>query len=131
MRVVVARRFQIPPNAVTPRPFGSVTNHYAMLCLPHLGGWAFADTGFEYRFSEFLQIHGLEPVGQAPSIPEYMALARTEDQQSVAQRIQKMFANQAGFNSTKQIVRSDGEIRSARCIGTPPRPPVRVSSDPG
>jgi hypothetical protein len=102
-----------------------------MLCLAHLGGSAFADTGFEYRFSELLQIHGLEPVGQAPSIPEYMELVRTEDQQSVPQRIQKMFANQAGFKSTKRIVRTDGQIRSVRCVGTPPRPPGRVSSDPG
>src|SRR5579862_6791474 len=38
------------------------------------GSWAFNPDGFEYWSSGLFRIHGLEPAGKAPSIPQYMAL---------------------------------------------------------
>jgi len=87
--------------------------------LTHMGCWAFDATGFQYWSSELFRIHGLEPSGKAPSIPEYMALVHPEDRESVAREIQKMLADNCGFDFTKRIVRPDGAIRHVRCVGMP------------
>jgi PAS domain S-box-containing protein len=87
--------------------------------LTHTGCWAFNAAGFEYWSSELFRIHGLEPSGKAPSIPEYMALVHPEDREFVAQEIQKMLADNRGFDFTKRIVRPDGAIRRVRCVGSP------------
>jgi PAS domain S-box-containing protein len=87
--------------------------------LAHTGSWAFNAAGFEYWSSELFRIHGLEPGGTAPTIAEYLALVHPEDRGAVARDIQKMLANNSGFDFTKRIVRPDGEIRHVRCVGMP------------
>jgi PAS domain S-box-containing protein len=87
--------------------------------LTHTGSWAFNAAGFEYWSAELFRIHGLEPGGQAPSIAQYMALVHPEDREFVAQEIQRMLAENRGFDFTKRIVRPDGAIRHVRCVGVP------------
>src|SRR6266576_1358449 len=87
--------------------------------LAHTGSWAFDAAGFKHWSSELFAIHGLDPAGQAPSIPEYMALVHPEDREFVAQEMQKMLADHHGFDFTKRIVRPDGTIRHVRCVGVP------------
>src|SRR5450432_1579807 len=85
--------------------------------LAHTGSWAFNAAGFEYWSAELFRIHGLEPGGKAPTIAEYVALVHPEDRDAVARAIQKMLANNSGFDFTKRIVRPDGAIRHVRCVG--------------
>ncbi len=87
--------------------------------LAHTGSWAFDAAGFKHWSSELFVIHGLDPAGKAPSIPEYMALVHPEDREFVAQEIEKMLAEHRGFDFTKRIVRPDGTIRHVRCVGVP------------
>src|SRR6266700_4167007 len=47
--------------------------------LAHTGSWAFDAAGFKHWSSELFAIHGLDPAGKAPSIPEYMVLVHPED----------------------------------------------------
>ena len=44
--------------------------------LAHTGSWAFDAAGFKHWSSELFAIHGLEPAGKAPSLPEYMEIGR-------------------------------------------------------
>src|SRR5204862_3911841 len=87
--------------------------------LAHTGSWAFDAAGFKHWSSELFAIHGLDPAGKAPSIPEYMALVHPEDREFVAQAIEKMLTDHHGFDFTKRIVRPDGTIRHVRCVGVP------------
>ena len=87
--------------------------------LAHTGSWAFDAGGFEFWSSELFRIHGLQPRGKAPSIPEYMALVHPEDREFMAQEVQKMLTNHGRCDFTKRIVRPDGAIRHVRCVGTP------------
>jgi len=87
--------------------------------LAHMGSWAFNASGFEHWSPELFRIHGLDPGGMAPSIPEYMALVHPDDREFVAQAIEKMLTNQSGVDFTKRIVRPDGTIRHIRCVGKP------------
>src|SRR2546426_4958557 len=87
--------------------------------LAHTGSWAFDAAGFKHWSSELFVIHGLDPAGNAPSIPEYMALVHPEDREFVAQAIEKMLVDHHGFDFTKRIVRPDGTIRHVRCVGVP------------
>src|SRR2546428_10662834 len=87
--------------------------------LAHTGSWAFDAAGFKHWSSELFVIHGLDPAGNAPSIPEYMALVHPEDRAFSAQEIDKMIADHHGFDFTKRIVRPDGTIRHVRCVGVP------------
>src|SRR5437016_13892839 len=87
--------------------------------LAHTGSWAFDAAGFKHWSSELFVIHGLDPAGNAPSIPEYMALVHPEDREFVARAIEKMLAGHHGFDFTKRIVRPDGTIRHVRCVGVP------------
>jgi len=83
------------------------------------GSWAFNASGFEYWSSGLFEIHGLQPGGRAPSIPEYMALVHPEDRDFVTQAIQKLLAQRVAFDFTKRVVWLDGAIRYIRCVGTP------------
>ena len=85
--------------------------------LSHIGSWAFSATGFGHWSPELFKIHGLDPGGKAPSIPEYMGLVHAEDRDVVVQEIEKMLAGAPGFDFTKRIVRPDGAIRHVRCVG--------------
>jgi PAS domain S-box-containing protein len=87
--------------------------------LAHMGSWAFNTAGFEHWSSELFKIHGLDPGGKAPSIPEYLALVHPEDREFVSREIQKILVTRRGFDFTKRIVRPDGEIRRLRCVGVP------------
>ena len=86
--------------------------------LAHTGSWTFTAAGFEHWSPELFAIHGLNPDGKPPSIPEYMALVHPDDREFVAQEIQTMLAQHRGFDFTKRIVRPDGSIRHVRCVGT-------------
>ena len=85
--------------------------------LSHIGSWAFNAAGFGHWSPELFKIHGLDPGGKAPSIPDYLALVHPEDRDFVVQEIQKLLAGAEGFDFTKRIVRPDGAIRHVRCIG--------------
>jgi formate hydrogenlyase transcriptional activator len=84
-----------------------------------MGSWAFTPAGFEYWSPELLQIHGLDPRGNAPTKKEYLALVHPEDREFVVQEIQEMLATRRAFDFTKRIVRPDGQVRSVRCVGVP------------
>jgi PAS domain S-box-containing protein len=83
------------------------------------GSWAFDSEGFTHWSSGLFAIHGLDPRGKAPTIPEYMALVHPDDRQFVAQAIQEMLADHRAFDFTKRIVRPDGALRHVRCVGVP------------
>ena len=85
--------------------------------LSHIGSWAFNADGFQYWSAELFKIHGLDPGGKAPSIPEYLALVHPEDRDSVVREIERILAGAPGFDFKKRIVRPDGEIRLVRCVG--------------
>jgi formate hydrogenlyase transcriptional activator len=87
--------------------------------LGHTGSWAFDADGFKYWSSDLFAIHGLDPHGKAPSIPEYLALVHPDDRQFVAQAIQEMLATHRALDFTKRIVRPDGSLRHVRCVGVP------------
>ena len=87
--------------------------------LAHTGSWALNAGGFEFWSSELFRIHGLDMDGNAPSIPDYLALVHPEDRDFVACEIQKMLVTHSKFDFTKRIVRTDGAIRHVRCVGTP------------
>jgi formate hydrogenlyase transcriptional activator len=86
--------------------------------LAHTGSWAFTAAGFTHWSPELFAIYGLVP-GNAPSIPEYLALVHPDDREFVAQAIQKMLADHRGFDFLKRIVRPDGSTRHVRCVGAP------------
>ena len=85
--------------------------------LSHIGSWAFNADGFGHWSPELFEIHGLDPAGKAPSIPEYLALVHPEDREFVVREIQRMLASGEGFDFTKRIVRPGGAIRHVRCVG--------------
>src|SRR6202047_833562 len=87
--------------------------------LAHMGSWAFNPTGFEYWSSELFQVYGLNPSGKPPTVEEYLDLVHPGDREFVMREIQKMLANNSGFEFTKRIVRPDGKIRRVRCVGIP------------
>ena len=91
--------------------------------LSHIGSWAFNAAGFGHWSPELFKIHGLDPGGKAPSIPEYVALVHPEDRDFVAQEIEKLLAGAPGFDFKKRIVRPDGAIRLVRCVG------IRATTD--
>jgi formate hydrogenlyase transcriptional activator len=90
--------------------------------LSHAGSWAFNRGGFDYWSPELFRIHGLDPSGKPPTTREYLSLLHSEDREFVTQEIEKMLANQGGFDFTKRIVRPDGAIRRVRCVGGPAGP---------
>ena len=85
--------------------------------LARTGSWAFNSSGFGYWSSQLFEIHGLEPGGKPPSIPQYMELIHPEDRDFVAQAIRKMWSDPSGFDFTKRIVWPNGAIRYVRCVG--------------
>jgi PAS domain S-box-containing protein len=87
--------------------------------LAHTGSWALNAEGFEFWSSELFRIHGLDTGGNAPSIPDYLALVHPDDRDYVTREIQKMLVMHSQFDFTKRIVRPDGAIRHVRCVGTP------------
>jgi PAS domain S-box-containing protein len=87
--------------------------------LAHIGSWAFNAAGFAYWSPQLFEIHGLEPGGEAPSIPDYLLLVHPQDRDFVTQVIQTMLLDHREFDFTKRIVRPDGVVRHVRCVGVP------------
>ena len=87
--------------------------------LGHMGSWAFDPDGFDYWSPELFRLYGMDPAGKAPSVHEYLSFIHPLDQQSMADLINRLVAEDSPFDATKRIVRSDGEVRYVRCVGVP------------
>jgi PAS domain S-box-containing protein len=87
--------------------------------LAHAGSWAFDSGGFDYWSPELFRIHGLDPTGKAPAVREYLDLVDPEDREFMANLIKRLVTETSPFDTTKRIVRPDGEVRYVRCVGAP------------
>ncbi|MGA8654545.1 MAG: PAS domain-containing protein, partial [Chthoniobacterales bacterium] len=87
--------------------------------LAHAGSWAFDSGGFDYWSPELFRIYGLDPAGKAPTIQEYLDLVHPEDREFMTNLIKRILAEASPFDTTKRIVRPDGEVRYIRCVGAP------------
>ncbi len=87
--------------------------------LAHMGSWAFGPDGFDYWSPELFRIHGLDPGSKAPGVHEYMDFVLPQDRQSMAELIKGILDSASPFDTTKRIVRPDGEVRYIRCVGVP------------
>jgi PAS domain S-box-containing protein len=87
--------------------------------LAHMGSWAFDAAGFDYWSPELFRMHGLEPASKAPTVQEYLDCVHPQDREAMAELIKRILAEPARFDTTKRIVRPDGEVRYVRCVGTP------------
>ena len=87
--------------------------------LAHAGSWAFDSGGFDYWSPELFRIHGLDPAGKAPTVQEYLDLVHPKDREFMANLIKRILAEASPFDTTKRIVRPDGEVRYIRCVGAP------------
>jgi formate hydrogenlyase transcriptional activator len=87
--------------------------------LAHAGSWAFDSGGFDYWSPELFRIHGLDPAGKAPTVQEYLDLVHPPDREFMANLIKRILAEASPFDTTKRIVRPDGEVRYIRCVGAP------------
>jgi PAS domain S-box-containing protein len=87
--------------------------------LAHAGSWAFDSAGFDYWSPELFRIYGLDPASKAPTIQEYLDCIHPEDREFTANLIKRILVEASGFDTTKRIVRPDGEVRYVRCVGAP------------
>ncbi|HET6889102.1 MAG TPA: sigma 54-interacting transcriptional regulator [Candidatus Udaeobacter sp.] len=87
--------------------------------LSHAGSWAFDSAGFDYWSPELFRIYGLEPTSTAPTIQEYLNCIHPEDREFMANLVKRVLVEASGFDTTKRIVRPDGEVRYVRCVGAP------------
>jgi formate hydrogenlyase transcriptional activator len=84
-----------------------------------MGSWAFNPDGFDYWSPELFRMHGLDPANKAPSVQEYLNCIHPQDREAVANLIKRILSEAAPFDTTKRIVRPDGEARYIRCVGVP------------
>jgi PAS domain S-box-containing protein len=87
--------------------------------LAHMGSWAFDPAGFYYWSPELFRMYGLDPASQPPSFQEYLARVHPQDRESMADLIKGILAEDSPFDTTKRIVRPNGEVRYIRCVGAP------------
>jgi PAS domain S-box-containing protein len=87
--------------------------------LAHMGSWAFDAAGFDYWSPELFRMHGLEPASKAPTVQEYLDRVHPRDREFMAELIKRILAEPSCFDTTKRIVRPDGEVRYIRYVGTP------------
>jgi formate hydrogenlyase transcriptional activator len=87
--------------------------------LGHMGSWAFNPDGFDYWSPELFRMHGLDPAGKPPSLQEYLGFIHRQDQESMADLINRLVTENTPFDATKRILRPDGEVRYIRCVGVP------------
>jgi PAS domain S-box-containing protein len=87
--------------------------------LAHLGSWAFDAAGFDYWSPELFRMHGREPAGHAPTVQEYLDCVHPQDREFMTELITRLLTEPSPFDTTKRIVRPDGEVRYIRCVGTP------------
>jgi PAS domain S-box-containing protein len=85
--------------------------------LSHMGSWALNPAGFDYWSPELFRIYGLDPASKAPTIQEYLNCIHPEDREFMANLIKRVLVDASGFDTTKRIVRPDGEVRYIRCVG--------------
>ena len=86
--------------------------------LARMGSWAFNDSGL-YWSDELYQIFGLDPGNGAPTVEQHLAIIHPQDRASMAETIQTMFQQHCGCDTTKRIVRPDGQLRYVRCVAIP------------
>jgi PAS domain S-box-containing protein len=87
--------------------------------LAHMGSWAFDPDGFYYWSPELFRMYGLDPASELPSVQEYLDCVHPQDRDSMADIIKQILTEDTPFDTTKRIVRPDGEVRYIRCVGTP------------
>ena len=87
--------------------------------LGHMGSWAFDPNGFDFWSPELFRMHGLDPVGKAPTVQEYLGFVHPQDRHSMADLINRLVVEDTPFDATKRIVRPDSEVRYIRCVGVP------------
>jgi PAS domain S-box-containing protein len=87
--------------------------------LVHMGSWAFDPDGFYYWSPELFRMYGLDPASELPSVQEYLDCVHPQDRDSMADIIKQILTEDTPFDTTKRIVRPDGEVRYIRCVGTP------------
>src|SRR5207244_6412992 len=68
---------------------------------------------------ELFRMHGLEPASKAPTVQEYLDCVHPKERESIANPIKRILTEASSFDTTKRIVRPDGEIRYIRCVGAP------------
>jgi PAS domain S-box-containing protein len=87
--------------------------------LAHTGSWAFHPAGFDYWSPELFRMHGLDPARKPPTVQEYLDFLHPDDRESMAKLIAGLSAKGSPFDTTKRIVRPNGEVRYIRCVGVP------------
>src|ERR1700675_561782 len=87
--------------------------------LAHMGSWAFDPDGFDYWSPELFRMHGLDPASKPPSVQEYLDRVHAQDRESMAGLIKGILEKALPFDTTKRIVRPNGEVRYIRCVGVP------------
>jgi PAS domain S-box-containing protein len=87
--------------------------------LGHIGSWVCDPAiGFEYWSRELFQIHGLDPGNGPPNSEQYLALVHPEDREFMASLMERILLDDSAFDVIKRIVRTGGEVRYVRCVGT-------------
>ncbi len=84
-----------------------------------MGTWVFNPAGFDYWSAELFRIYGLDPTGKAPTVQEYLDCVHPQDRDFMANLIKRILTEPSRFDTTKRIVRPDGEVRYIRCVGAP------------
>ena len=87
--------------------------------LGHVGSWAFDSDGFNYWSPELFKIHGLDPADKAPTVQEFLDGIHAQDRESMVSLIERILTEASPFDTTKRILRPDGEVRYIRCVGVP------------
>lgn len=88
--------------------------------LGQMGSWSFDPAiGFDHWSPELFQIHGLEPISEAPASEVYLTLIHPEDREFMTSLLKQMREGVSGFDVTKRSVRPDGTIRYVRWVGSP------------
>ena len=87
--------------------------------LAHMGSWALEAAGFDYWSPELFRMHGLELASKAPTVQEYLECVHPQDREFTAELITRILAEPSRFDTTKRIVRPDGEVRYIRFVGAP------------
>jgi PAS domain S-box-containing protein len=87
--------------------------------LAHMGSWALDPAGFNYWSPELFRMHGLDPDRKPPTVQEYLDCTHPQDRESMANLIEGLSAKASPFDTTKRIVRPNGEVRYIRCVGAP------------
>jgi len=87
--------------------------------LAHMGCWALDPAGFDYWSPELFRTHGLDPARKPPTVQEYLDCVHPQDRESMANLIKGLSAKASPFDTTRRIVRPNGEVRYIRWVGTP------------